>query len=88
MTEYLEHEKLKRISKASQAQGEFLDWLTHKKGLVLCIRTTNEIDNLYAPAHEPINNSWRNITKSTKSKLMRKSRQCWMSFVLRTKGNQ
>lgn len=35
MTDYPEHEKLRRISDQSQAIGEFLDWLTHERGVEL-----------------------------------------------------
>jgi len=35
MTEYPEHEKLKKISDKSQAIGEFVDWLRYEKNIQL-----------------------------------------------------
>lgn len=52
--EYPECERLVSVSKESQALGEFLDWLIQDKGIVLCNRTGNRIDNLWAPQLQSI----------------------------------
>lgn len=36
MSDYPEHEKLSKVQDASQAIGEFLDWLTGEQGVQLC----------------------------------------------------
>lgn len=36
MTDYPEHEKLKKVSAQSQVFGEFIDWLRDDLGLELC----------------------------------------------------
>lgn len=38
MTEYPEHEKLKRVNTLSQTIGEFLEWAS-EQGMMLCERT-------------------------------------------------
>jgi hypothetical protein len=45
MTEYPEHEKLKKIQDKSQAIGTFLEWLGFEKEIHLC--TYGEGDRLY-----------------------------------------
>jgi hypothetical protein len=44
MSDYPEHEKLKKIQERSQACGEFLEWLQDEKNLVLCHRPDFETE--------------------------------------------
>lgn len=51
MSQYPEHDKLKACKAASQAQGEFIDWLKGE-GIWLCSRGTQDSSHEYFPIFE------------------------------------
>lgn len=77
---YPEHEKLERIQKESQAQGEFIDWLSGK-GIYLAVYCDEKhLEALLVMANVSINNLLAEYHGINQAKLEQEKRQMLAEF--------